>query len=146
MLIATDRRAYRIDLSSTNDQFYPHVSFSYPEKLLAAFEAQRIAMQSQRDKQSITTSVNNDGSKSRVYLGDLNFDYTVEGSVSWKTIRVYDDGRKTIIEMPKKVEYAKAPALMLLTKKGSVFTDEQTDIINYRRFIGHLISNHRVTV
>lgn len=132
MLIATDRRAYRIDLSSTNDQFYPHVSFSYPEKLLAAFEAQRIAMQSQRDKQSITTTVNNDGSKSRVYLGDLNFDYTVEGSVSWKPIRVYDDGRKTIIEMPKKVEYAKAPALMLLTKKGSVFTDEQTDIINYR--------------
>ena len=52
--------------------------------------------------------------------------------MSWKPVRVYDDGRKTIIEMPKKVEYAKAPALMLLTKKGSVFTDEQTDIINNR--------------
>lgn len=131
LLIATDRRGYRIELTSTADQYYPHVSFSYPEKLLAAFQAQRMIEQKQKEKESITV-VKDDGSRSKTYLGDLNFNYKVEGSVSWKPVRVYDDGRKTIIELPKKVEYAKAPALMLLSKKGGVFSDEKTDIINYR--------------
>ena len=114
-----------------SNQYYPHVSFSYPEKLLAAFEAQRMIEKQEKEKQSITT-VNNDGSQSKTYLGDLNFNYEVSGNVSWKPVRVFDDGRKTIIELPKKVEYAKAPALMLLSKKGGIFSDEKTDIINYR--------------
>ena len=129
MVIATDRRAYRIDLSSSQTLFYPHVSFSYPEKLLAQFQKKQMIEQEHKEKYSITTDAVT-GSKS--YLGDLNFNYSVEGSVSWKPVRVYDDGRKTIIELPAKVEYAKAPALMLLTKKGGVFTDEKTEIINYR--------------
>lgn len=129
MLIATDRRGYRIDLYSSENQFYPHVSFSYPEKLLAQFNEKRLIEQQNRDKQSITVDPN---SGSKTYLGDLYFGYTVKGNVSWKPVRVYDDGRKTIIELPREVEYAKAPALLLLNKQGSVFSDEQTDIINYR--------------
>lgn len=131
LIISTDRRGYRIELTSTANQYYPHVSFSYPEKLLAAFEAQRMIEKQEKEKQSITT-VNNDGSQAKTYLGDLNFNYEVSGNVSWKPVRVFDDGRKTIIELPKKVEYAKAPALMLLSKKGGIFSDEKTDIINYR--------------
>lgn len=129
LIISTDRRGYRIELTSTANQYYPHVSFSYPEKLLAAFEAQRMIEKQEKEKQSITTDTT---TGAKTYLGDLNFNYEVSGSVSWKPVRVFDDGRKTIIELPKKVEYAKAPALMLLSKKGGLFSDEKTDIINYR--------------
>lgn len=129
MLIATDRRGYRIDLTSTQSKYYPHVLFSYPEKLLAQFNAKRMVEQERKEKQSITTDVQ---TGAKTYLGDLNFNYEVNGNVSWKPIRVYDDGQKTIIELPKEVKYAKAPALMLLSRKGGLFTDEKTDIINYR--------------
>lgn len=129
MIIATDRRAYRVDLKSTETQYYPHVKFSYPEKLLAQFRQQQLLEKERKDKNSITTDK---VSGTKTYLGDLNFDYEVSGNVSWKPVRVYDDGRKTIIEMPKSMEYAKAPALMLLADKGGLFSDEQTEIINYR--------------
>ncbi len=129
LMIATNRRAYRIDLTSTESKYYPHVSFSYPEKLLAQFKQKQVVEQRKRDEQSITTDTT---TGAKTYLGDLNFNYEVSGSVSWKPVRVYDDGRKTIIELPKTVEYAKAPALMLLSEKGGLFTDEKTEIINYR--------------
>ncbi|MDY6420085.1 MAG: P-type conjugative transfer protein TrbG [Succinivibrio dextrinosolvens] len=129
MLIATDRRAYRVDLISTETQYYPHVSFSYPEKLAAQFAAKQLVEKQERDKKSITTDP---ATGSKTYLGDLNFKYTVTGNVSWKPVRVYDDGRKTIIEMPSTLEYAKAPSLMLLAEKGGMFSDEKTEIINYR--------------
>lgn len=129
LIIATDRRAYRVDLKSSETQYYPHVKFSYPEKLLAQFKQQQLVEKEKKDKNSITVDKT---SGSKTYMGDLNFEYEVTGNVSWKPVRVYDDGRKTIIEMPKTMEYAKAPALMLLADKGGLFTDEQTEIINYR--------------
>ena len=52
--------------------------------------------------------------------------------MSWKPVRVYDDGKKTIIEMPDELQYRTAPALMLLADKGGLFSDEVTEIVNYR--------------
>jgi type IV secretory pathway VirB9-like protein len=52
------------------------------------------------------------------YLGDLSFDYDVSGSASWKPVRVYNDGRKTIIEMPGTMEQTEAPTLLVVRKEG----------------------------
>lgn len=127
MVVATDRRGYRIKLKSTQSKYMPHIAFSYPEKLNAAFQAQRLAEQKEVEKNSITTA---DGAKT--YLGNLNFRYKVDGNVSWKPVRVYDDGQKTIIEMPDELKFRTAPALMLLIDKGGLFSDEVTEIVNYR--------------
>lgn len=127
MVVATDRRGYRIKLKSTQSRYMPHIAFSYPDKLNAAFKAQRIAEEKERERNSITTD---NGSKT--YLGNLNFNYKVDGNVSWKPVRVYDDGKKTIIEMPDELQYRTAPALMLLADKGGLFSDEVTEIVNYR--------------
>lgn len=121
LVISTDRRIYHIDIMSTDNSYYPHVKFSYPEKLLAEFNARQLVIQQERAKQSIT--VENDEPKT--YLGDLNFKYSIEGNVSWKPTRVYDDGSKTIIELPTEVKYVKAPALLIMS-------NSQTEIINYR--------------
>jgi type IV secretory pathway VirB9-like protein len=61
------------------------------------------------------------------YLGDLSFDYDVDGSVAWKPVRVYNDGRKTIIEMPKAMQQTESPSLLVVRKDGGLFTDENGD-------------------
>lgn len=127
MLITTDRRSYRIKLKSTLKDYMPHVSFSYPEKLMAEFKAKQQAMQQEREHNSITTQ-----DSTKTYLGELNFNYEVEGDVSWKPVRVYDDGIKTVIEMPESILSRTAPSLLVLEKEGGIFSDEKLGIINYR--------------
>lgn len=129
MLIATDRRGYRIKLKSSTSKYMPHVSFSYPEKLQKIFEKQKKIETAERERNSITTEPD---TGAKTYLGELNFNYRVDGDVSWKPVRVYDDGKKTIIEMPESLQSRTAPALMLLVDKGGLFSDEVTEIINYR--------------
>lgn len=130
MMIATDQRAYRLFLRSVyNAPFYSHVAFTYPEKINAQLKAQQAALQRERERNSIPTE-SADGPKT--YLGDLNFNYKISGDVSWKPVRVFDDGKKTIIEMPDAMLYQKAPSLILLLQEGGLFTDEKTEIINYR--------------
>ena len=66
------------------------------------------------------------------YLGDLSFDYELSGSASWKPVRVYNDGRKTIIEMPGTMQQTEAPTLLVVRKEGGLFTDDETVLVNYR--------------
>lgn len=66
------------------------------------------------------------------YLGDLTFDYDLSGSASWKPVRVYNDGRKTIIEMPGTMQQTEAPTLLVVRKEGGMFTDDETVLVNYR--------------
>lgn len=130
MMITTDRRSYHLTLKAKNSRDYlPRVSFVYPQQALAQFKqlsAQNAAMK----KRDMIECTENTGSKA--YLGDLNFNYTIDGDVSWKPVRVFDDGQKTIIEMPKQMLYRNAPTLMILDHEGGWFSDDKTSVINYR--------------
>ncbi|MEI7997107.1 MAG: TrbG/VirB9 family P-type conjugative transfer protein, partial [Methylococcaceae bacterium] len=66
------------------------------------------------------------------YLGDLNFAYSVDGSVAWKPVRVYNDGQKTIIQMPAAMAQTEAPTLLVVRKDGGLFTEDETVLVNYR--------------
>jgi P-type conjugative transfer protein TrbG len=68
----------------------------------------------------------------REYMGNLSFEYEVSGSAAWKPVRVYNDGRKTIIQMPSTMAQTEAPALLVVRKDGGVFTDDETVMVNYR--------------
>lgn len=130
MMITTDRRSYHLTLKSRNSRDYlPRVSFAYPQEALAKFQALSAANAAQRKRDAIEVD-RQKGSKA--YLGDLNFNYTIDGDVSWKPVRVFDDGQKTIIEMPKSMLYRNAPTLMVLDKEGGWFSDDKTSVINYR--------------
>ena len=130
MMIATDRRSYHLTLKSRNAKDYlPRVSFAYPQEALAQFRRLSAQNAAQRERDSI--KVDQD-SGSKAYLGDLNFNYTIDGDVSWKPVRVFDDGQKTIIEMPRQMLYRNAPTLMILDKEGGWFSDDKTSVINYR--------------
>lgn len=130
MLITTDRRSYHLMLKARNSKDYlPRVSFAYPGAALAQFKrltAQNAAM---KKRDAIQTTAD---PASKAYLGDLNFNYTIDGDVSWKPVRVFDNGEKTIIEMPKEMLYREAPTLMILDHEGGWFSDDKVSVMNYR--------------
>ncbi|KXU36994.1 conjugal transfer protein TrbG [Ventosimonas gracilis] len=124
LVVTTDRRAYHIRLRSHRKDYMPQVAFTYPEEALAKWDLIQRQEQQQREERTLP--------KTGEYLGDLNFDYDLEGKASWKPIRVYNDGVKTIIEMPKVIAQTEAPSLMLITRKGHWFRSEETALVNYR--------------
>lgn len=124
LVVTTNRRTYHFRLRSHRTEYMPQVSFIYPEEAQAKWEAiQRREQQHRADNTLPTTGE---------YLGNLSFDYDLSGSASWKPVRVYNDGRKTIIEMPSEMQQTEAPTLLVVRKEGGLFTDDETVMVNYR--------------
>ena len=124
MVVTTNRRTYHLRLRSHRSQYMPQVAFTYPEEAMAKWEAIKAREGRDRDDRMLP--------ETREYMGNLSFDYEVSGSVAWKPVRVYNDGRKTIIQMPSTMAQTEAPALLVVRKDGGVFTDDETVMVNYR--------------
>ncbi len=124
MVVTTNRRTYHLRLRSHRSQYMPQVSFTYPEEAMAKWEA--IKGREGRDREDRTMP------ETREYMGNLSFAYEVSGSAAWKPVRVYNDGRKTIIQMPSTMAQTEAPALLVVRKDGGVFIDDETVMVNYR--------------
>ncbi|WP_028389218.1 P-type conjugative transfer protein TrbG [Legionella fairfieldensis] len=123
LVVTTDRRAYHFRLRSSRKEFMPYVSFSYPEEAQAKWNAIRLKTQQERIEKTIP--------QTGEYLGDLNFNYKVIGSARWKPCRVYNDGVKTIIEMPRAMQQTEAPTLLVVRSRG-LFRTSETVMVNYR--------------
>jgi P-type conjugative transfer protein TrbG len=127
LVVTTNRRTYHIRLRSHRREFMPRVGFIYPEDSLAKWDA----IKAQKNR---TMAIR----QSRVipetgeYLGHLDFAYSVSGNAVWKPVRVYNDGQKTIIQMPRIMAQTEAPTLLLLNKKGGLFRKDDTVMVNYR--------------
>ncbi|MCU7800861.1 MAG: P-type conjugative transfer protein TrbG, partial [gamma proteobacterium symbiont of Lucinoma myriamae] len=116
LVVTTDRRTYRLRLKSHRTKYIPAVSFAYSENTQAKWEAIKSKKVQQRQNMTIK--------KTGEYLGDLNFKYDIEGEreITWRPIRVYNDGRKTIIQMPSTMSQTEAPTLLVIRKDGGVFS------------------------
>jgi type IV secretion system protein VirB9 len=127
LVVTTNRRTYHIRLRSHRREFMPRVGFIYPEDARAKWDA----IKAQKNR---TMAIR----QSRVipetgeYLGHLDFAYSVSGNAAWKPVRVYNDGQKTIIQMPRIMAQTEAPTLLLLNKKGGLFRKDDTVMVNYR--------------
>ena len=124
LVVTTNRRSYHFRLRSHRTEYMPQVSFTYPEDAQVKWDAIQ-----RREKQERT---DNTLPATGEYLGDLTFDYDLSGSASWKPVRVYNDGRKTIIEMPGAMQQTEAPTLLVVRKEGGMFADDETVLVNYR--------------
>lgn len=124
LVVTTDRRTYHMKLRSHRSEYMPQVSFSYPEDAAARFKA----MQAQQIKHRTENTIPSTGE----YLGDLSFDYKIKGDASWKPQRVFNDGRKTIIELPAEVANAEAPSLLVVRPVKGLFKKDENVIVNYR--------------
>tara|TARA_B110000879_G_scaffold212755_1_gene310719 strand:- start:5229 stop:6104 length:876 start_codon:yes stop_codon:yes gene_type:complete len=123
LVVTTDRRTYHFSLKSTHHDFMPYVSFIYPDDAKAKW---RQIQQMQQERKGANTF-----SETHEYLGNLNFNYRLSGDARWKPVRVYNDGKKTIIEMPKAMNQTEAPALLVL-RGGSLFKSAEKVMVNYR--------------
>ena len=120
-VITTDRRAYHLRLVSKAGEYVTRVAFSYPDSQKKAWEAQKLAMQK---KEALETA-----DVPAVSVDTLNFEYDVQiqsGRSSFKPVRVFDDGTKVYIQMPKEMRSDEAPAFLILG------TDGKEQLVNYR--------------
>mgnify|MGYP003384639433 CR=1 FL=1 len=124
LVVTTNRRTYHIRLRSHRTDFMPRVGFTYTEDAVAKWDAIRTREVKEKQERTIP--------KTGEYLGDLNFGYEVTGNVSWKPVRVYNDGTKTIIQMSTAMSQTEAPTLLVVRKDGGLFTDDETVMVNYR--------------
>lgn len=124
LVVTTSRRTYHIKLSSHRTNFMPQVSFTYPEDAAAKWDAVRTRERKEQQERTIP--------QTGEYLGDLNFQYQVTGSAPWKPLRVFNDGVKTVIQMPAGMAQTEAPALLVVRKEGGWFSSNETVMVNYR--------------
>lgn len=117
MTITTDKRIYNLALVSKQDNDYiRNVSFWYPEDMINTWN---------------NTAAPNSEQDQTVALIDLdhaNFDYHVSCSwscPSWKPVRVFDDGKKTLIQFPPTMANRDMPLLFTIENSKQA-------LVNYR--------------
>ncbi|PTR05610.1 type IV secretion system protein VirB9 [Nitrosospira sp. Nsp5] len=125
LIVTTDRRTYHLRLRSHRSEFMPRVAFTYPDEAMAKWEEIKKQEHAAYNRQILPGTGE--------YLGNLDFNYSIEGQASgWKPLRVYNDGVKTIIQMPVTLHQSEAPILLVVRKDGGLFTDEESVQVNYR--------------
>ncbi|MBY0406418.1 MAG: P-type conjugative transfer protein TrbG, partial [Rickettsiales bacterium] len=124
LIVTTNRRTYHMALRSTHHDFMPRVAFIYPENVMKKLEAVKAASEQEHAKKLIP--------ETGEYLDNLDFNYAIEGKTSWKPLRVYNDGKKTILEMPASITSTEAPTLLVVRKAGGLFSDDEQVMVNYR--------------
>jgi len=128
LVVTTNRRTYHIRLRSHRTKSMPYVAFIYPDEENKKWAALRERQDQEREEIGAA-------GETKEYLGNLDFNYKIAGNTRWKPLRVYNDGVKTIIEMPSTIRQTEAPTLLVIRKnKGalSFAKSPQEVLVNYR--------------
>ncbi|WP_213948971.1 P-type conjugative transfer protein TrbG [Luteibacter sp. dw_328] len=133
LMVTTDRRTYHLRLRSHRTEYMPRVAFSYSESVDAKWVAVKKKVAADKARSAAT------GGSKNEYLGNLDFAYRVSGNAPFKPSRVYNDGVKTIIEMPSTFSQGEAPTLLVVRDSGSVFKKNEEVMVNYRLQDGRYI-------
>ena len=120
LAIYTNRRTYFVELVSVadeRDEFTPFIAFHYPEDTKARWARLRQRMaekqsSSRADKAATEQADNGEDYVLQVKPGSLHLGYTIKKMgrllnrrrTKWAPVRVYDDGAKTFIVMPKRLQ------------------------------------------
>ena len=126
LMVTTNRRTYHLRLRSHRTEYMPRVAFSYPESAASKWTAMQKQVQAEQARKPEAAKAPNE------YLGSLDFGYRVTGNAPFKPSRVYNDGVKTIIEMPSTFAQGEAPTLLVVRASGSVFKKDEEVMVNYR--------------
>lgn len=116
LVIMTDRRAYHLEMRSSDKTYMASVSWTYPASQLIALRAQQIKAE------TTAAAVADTG----INLDQLRFRYRIEGDAPWKPLQVFDDGAKVYIRFPAGLAQSEAPPLFVVGPDGS------PALVNYR--------------
>lgn len=136
LIVVTSIRVYHISLISTEKEYFPLVGFVYPDsdfkKVVDKAPKKKKKILKLRSKNISTALPAEESLKSNLDLQKLNFDYELIGDAPWMPLRVYNNGKKTVIDMPEEIENTNLPAVFLLKKEGGLFRDDEISIVNNR--------------
>src|SRR5690606_15351169 len=115
LVIMTDRRVYRLQLTSTAANAMAAIAWTYPQDALIALRRRQEAAEAARPVAG------------GLALEALNFHYRITGDApAWRPLRAFDDGRQTYIEFAPGIARGEAPPLFLLGPEG------EAQLVNYR--------------
>ena len=118
LVINTDRRTYHLELTATSATYMASVAWKYPADPAAPPPAPPAAPPVPPAMEGV------------------NFDYQIKGDHPvWRPVRIYDDGRQTVIEFPAAVSQSEMPPLFVNGPDG-----KPTSLVNYR------VSGQRIVV
>jgi type IV secretion system protein VirB9 len=116
LVIATDRRAYHLEMRSFRETYMAAISWTYPQDQLVKRRAEAV-----REKAAefiVAPSINPD---------NLKFRYEIEGDrPHWRPVRAFDDGEQVFIQFPETIAQGEAPPLFVLSRDG------KPELVNYR--------------
>jgi type IV secretion system protein VirB9 len=125
LVVTTNRRTYHIRLRSHRTDYMARVGFTYLEDAMAKWDAVRTREARLKQEETLPGTQED--------LRDLSFDYEVKGSAAWKPVRVYNDGARTVIQMPSTMKQTEAPVLLVVRKDGGWLAgDDEAVTVNYR--------------
>jgi len=122
LAIFTNKRTYHLNLVSKKESYMPIVGFRYADEINQKWDMYKDYIKKQDQAESFSVSP----SSTPRNISSLDFSYKISGSASWKPLRVYNDGIKTYIQMPKSMQFKEAPILMVLDKH------DNKQLVNYR--------------
>ena len=117
LVIATDRRAYHLEMRSFRETYMAAISWTYPQD---QFVKRRHEVQRVNDNVEtvIAASVDPD---------ELKFRYEIEGDKPhWRPVRAFDNGKQVFIQFPENIAQGEAPPLFVLSRDG------KPELVNYR--------------
>ncbi|WP_088343836.1 MULTISPECIES: P-type conjugative transfer protein TrbG [Rhodomicrobium] len=116
LVIATDRRTYHLELTSTEKTYIASVSWTYPLSELVIRKRQAEAQAAAREAVVDT----------RIALDAIRFRYRIDGDAPWRPAQVFDDGNKVYIQFPSTLRQGEAPPLFIAGADG------KPALVNYR--------------
>lgn len=127
LIVSTTKRIYHIQLVSTNGEWTPRLSFSYPDEAVVRSPEtiSRLLAENAKDIES-GASTSEDKDAYLYAAGDLDFGYTVKGDQKLMPSRVFSLGHQTVIEMSDTIAGINAPALLLEDENGN---EEMVNVI-----------------
>ncbi len=115
LVINTDRRTYHVELRANARVYMASVSWHYPEdELIALRRAEAEAARPAPIAEGFTVE-------------NLNFAYRISGDKpDWRPVRVFDDGRRTLVEFPPDIAQGEMPPFFVIGDEG------EAELVNYR--------------
>ncbi len=146
LIIATSKRTYHISLKSSEHDFMPAVSFSYPKGKLnfnsnlsepsnAYKYDYTLASNHQSDYSYENVAYSTESTpvvKTESVWHKRNYDYSIDGDDRLLPVNIFDDGKNTYIQLPNTLHTEELPTVFSVTSEGGLLDSEKTGLINFR--------------
>lgn len=135
LVVATDRRIYNMQLRSHRTEFMPKVRFAYQDDAQQKWAAIQQITRTETERKTIP--------QTGEHLEDLDFNYSIKGKAPWKPLRVYNNGKQTVIQFPPNISQEEVPVLIVLRENAGIFADDD-EVLSNSRFRGDRLTVDQV--